>query len=527
VEANDVQQLEAVIFDTDGVITHTAAVHFSAWKDVFDEFLGAHATGADAEAFSDADYRIHVDGIGRYDGVDAFLRSRGFELPRGNPDDAPGDATVCAVGNKKNASFAAAIERHGVRPYVTTRRFIDALHAAGVRTAVISASKNCEMVLRAADMLDLFEVRVDGNDAAEIGFPGKPAPDVFLEAARRLGVDPAASAVVEDAISGVRAGRAGGFGLVVGLDRTRNPEPLAEFADIVVPDLADLEVSVIDAANPDRGAGVRQVVPARAWLPDLSDALTDYDLTRQISDKTVAVFCDYDGALTPIVDRPEHAVIPPATLAALEALADLTVVGIVSGRDLVDVMDMVPTERLWFAGSHGFDIRRPDGTREEFPEGAEALPVLDAAEQMLSERLGAFDGVRVERKRFAIAVHYRLPDDRVGELEAVITDIASGLDGLRVTGGKRIFELRPDIDWHKGMAVRWLLEDAQLDPSTTLAIFIGDDETDEDGFAEVRSRGVGIVVGTEDRYTAAHLRLDDPDATRRLLEDLVARLTPQ
>jgi trehalose-phosphatase len=220
-------------------------------------------------------------------------------------------------------------------------------------------------------------------------------------------------------------------------------------------------------------------------------------------------------------------VIPPATLAALEALADLTVVGIVSGRDLVDVMDMVPTERLWFAGSHGFDIRRPDGTREEFPEGAEALPVLDAAEQMLSERLGAFDGVRVERKRFAIAVHYRLPDDRVGELEAVITDIASGLDGLRVTGGKRIFELRPDIDWHKGMAVRWLLEDAQLDPSTTLAIFIGDDETDEDGFAEVRSRGVGIVVGTEDRYTAAHLRLDDPDATRRLLEDLVARLTPQ
>lgn len=520
------QQLEAVIFDTDGVLTQTAAVHFSAWKDVFDEFLAAHATGEAAAEFTDADYRVHVDGIGRYDGVDAFLRSRGFELPRGDPDDAPGDGTVCAVGNKKNASFAAAIEQHGVRPYTTTRRFIEALHAHGIRTAVISASKNCEMVLRAAGMLDLFEVRVDGNDAAEMGFPGKPAPDVFLEAARRLGVDAARAAVVEDAISGVRAGRAGGFGLVVGLDRTRNPEPLAEYADIVVPDLSDLEVAALDADTPGDGAGVRRVVPARAWLPDLSDALTDYDLTRQISDKTVAVFCDYDGALTPIVDRPEDAHIPPATLEALEALAALTVVGIVSGRDLVDVMGMVPTERVWFSGSHGFDVRRPDGTREESPEGAAALPALAAAEEQLAERLGATDGAWAERKRFAIAVHYRAtPDDQVAGLEAIVADIATSHDGLRMTGGKKIFELRPDIDWHKGKAVRWLIEAAGLDPVDTLALFIGDDVTDEDGFAEVRSRGVGVVVGTEERYTAAHLRVDDSDATRQLLEDLARRLS--
>ncbi len=519
------QQLEAVIFDTDGVITQTAAVHFSAWKDVFDEFLAAHATGEAAAEFTDADYRVHVDGIGRYDGVDAFLRSRGFELPRGGPDDAPGDGTVCAVGNKKNASFAAAIEQHGVRPYTTTRRFIEALHAHGIRTAVISASKNCEMVLRAAGMLDLFEVRVDGNDAAEMGFPGKPAPDVFLEAAKRLGVDAPRAAVVEDAISGVRAGRAGDFGLVVGLDRTRNPEPLAEFADIVVPDLSDLEVAALDPDAPANGAGVRRVVPARAWLPDLSDALTDYDLTRQIADKTVAVFCDYDGALTPIVDRPEDAHIPAATLEALEALADLTVVGIVSGRDLVDVMGMVPTERVWFAGSHGFDVRRPDGAREEFPEGAAALPELASAEQQLAERLGAIDGAWAERKRFAIAVHHRAtPDDQIADLEAIVADIATAHEGLRMTGGKKIFELRPDIDWHKGKAVRWLIEAAGLDPSDTLALFIGDDVTDEDGFAEVRSRGVGVVVGAEDRYTAAHLRVDDPDATRQLLDDLARRL---
>ena len=514
-------ELNAVIFDTDGVITQTAAVHFAAWKTVFDEFLEAHATGTAAAPFTDADYRVHVDGIGRYDGVDAFLRSRGFVLPRGEPTDAPGDSTVCAVGNTKNASFAAAIERHGVLPYVSTRRFIEQLHRHGIRTAVISASKNCEMVLRAAGMLDLFEVRVDGNDAAAIGFPGKPAPDVFLEAARRLGVDPGSACVVEDAISGVTAGRAGGFGLVVGLDRTRNPEPLAEFADMVVPDLADLEV----VADGD-GAGVREVVPARAWLPDLSDALTDHDLVRQVADKTLAVFCDYDGALTPIVDRPGDAVIAPATLAALDALAERTVVGVVSGRDLVDVMAMVPTEGIWFAGSHGFDVRRPDGTRQEFSEGAAALPQLEQAEAELAERLGAIEGAWVERKRFAIAIHHRAtPEAQLAELETIVGDIAAAHDALRMTGGKKVFELRPDIEWHKGRAVRWLVDAAGLDPATTLAVFIGDDVTDEDGFAEVRRRGVGVVVGTEDRYTAAHLRVDDPEATRLLLERLTHMVT--
>jgi trehalose 6-phosphate phosphatase len=325
--------------------------------------------------------------------------------------------------------------------------------------------------------------------------------------------------VVEDAISGVTAGRAGGFGLIVGLDRTRNPDPLAEFADIVVPDLADLEVVALDGV--DAGADVRHVVPARAWLPDLSDALTDFDLTRQIANKTLAVFCDYDGALTPIVDRPEDAIIPPATLAALERLAEHTVVGVVSGRDLADVMAMVPTERVWFAGSHGFDVRKPDGTREEFSEGAAALPELESAEAQLGERLGAIEGAWAERKRFAIAVHYRAtPDARIAELEALIGDIAASHDALRMTGGKKVFELRPDIDWHKGRAVRWLVEAAGLDPATTLPMFIGDDVTDEDGFEEVRNRGVGVVVGTEDRYTAAHLRVDDPDATRALLEKL-------
>ncbi|MGI9578004.1 MAG: trehalose-phosphatase, partial [Microthrixaceae bacterium] len=445
------QHLEAVIFDTDGVITQTAAVHFSAWKAVFDGYLDNHASGDAAAEFTDADYRHHVDGIGRYDGVDAFLRSRGIELPRGHPEDSPGDTTVCAVGNTKNAAFEAAVREHGVLPYLTTRRFIEQLHEAGIRTAVISASKNCKMVLEAAGMDDCFEVRVDGLDQAEMGFPGKPSPDVFLEAAKRLGVDPSRAAVVEDAISGVHAGRAGDFGLVIGLDRTRNAAPLAEFADMVVPDCADLEV--VPAGD---GFGVQRGVPARAQLPDLPIATADHDISRQIARGTVAVFLDYDGTLAPIVDRPEDATIEPDTLAALEELARHTVVGIVSGRDLPDVIGMVGDAAIWFSGSHGFDVRNPAGEREEFGHGAAALPALDAAEEALAGPIGSVEGAWVERKRFAIAVHYRATaDHHVEAVETAVTEVAGTHDELRMTGGKKIFELRPAIDWDKGKAIDW------------------------------------------------------------------------
>jgi trehalose-phosphatase len=515
-------ELQAVVFDTDGVITQTAAVHFSAWKDVFDRYLEAHVDGDAARPFTDADYRTYVDGVGRYDGVDRFLRSRGIEIPFGMPDDPPGDATVCAIGNMKNDAFEAAIERHGVRPYLTTRRFVEALRAEGIRTAVISASKNCDRVLAAAGMDDLFEVRVDGNDAAAIGFPGKPAPDVFLEATSRLGVDPSRAAVVEDAISGVQAGRAGGFAMVIGLDRTRNPGPLAEFADLVVPDCADLEVV---------GRTVRQAVPARAHLRDLPDALEDHDLTRLLDRRSVAIFLDYDGTLTPIVDRPELAVMDDGTRRVLHALAEVAVVGIVSGRDLDDVEAMVSCPGLWLSGSHGFDIRRPDGSRVELDVGSDSLLALDAAEGELSDGIGEGGGVGevegawVERKRFAIAVHYRAsPPEGVPRLQACVEAVAALHPDLRMTGGKKIFELRPAVDWDKGAAVSWLLEASQLDPEHTLAVFLGDDVTDEDAFASIRFHGVGVVVGDDDRITAATDRLDDPTSVRVLLEELASRL---
>lgn len=498
----------AAIFDTDGVVTRTASVHFAAWKAVFDPYLAEHAAGESARPFTDADYRSFVDGVGRYEGVEAFLGSRGIVLPWGDPADPPGDSTVCAVGNAKNESFVRVVAEHGVEPYLTTRRFIDALHEAGIRTAVVSASRNMHAVLVAAGLDDLFEVAVDGNDLAELGLPSKPDPAVFLEAARRLGVEPTEAVVVEDAVSGVRAGRAGGFGLVVGIDRSRHRDALAEYADLVVADAADL--GVLD------GAVVR--VPAQAAVADLGDALTDPDLGRQLDRRSVAVFLDYDGTLTPIVERPELALPPPGLTDVLERLGRLTPVAIVSGRDLDDVRAMVGASHVWYAGSHGFDVMAPDGRRTDVEVGAAALPALAEAARELEDRMREFPGAWVERKRFAVAVHFRAVEpERDSDIERVVTKLAAGWDDLRVTGGKKILELRPAVDWDKGKAVSWVGDAVGLDRARTIEVFVGDDVTDEDAFVELRDRGIGIVVGDDGRPTAAHFRLADTNAARDLL----------
>lgn len=234
-------RFDAVLFDLDGVITDTASVHAHAWKTMFDEYLRGRAAqrGEPFEPFTlEGDYKPYVDGKPRYDGVRSFLHSRGIDLPEGTPDD-PGDAeTVCGLGNRKNELINQVIEDEGVVVYDGSVRLMHQLRDAGVRLAVVSSSKNCVTVLKAAGLLDMFDARVDGVVAAERGLPGKPAPDTFLAAAADLDAPPERSVVVEDAISGVQAGRNGNFGLVVGVARDGDPEALREHgADVVVSDL--------------------------------------------------------------------------------------------------------------------------------------------------------------------------------------------------------------------------------------------------------------------------------------------------
>jgi beta-phosphoglucomutase family hydrolase len=236
--------ITALLFDLDGVLTKTAAVHDKAWKQTFDAFLKARAAkqGEDFKPFDpDGDYNEYVDGKPRYDGVRSFLESRGIELPEGEPDDPSSAETVCGLGNRKNELVLELIDKDGVEPYEGSVAFVKAARAAGLRRAVVSSSANCQEALEAAGIEDLFEARIDGKVTDEKHLKGKPAPDTYLAGAAALGVEPAAACVFEDAVSGVEAGHAGKFGHVVGVDRVNHADALREHgADVVVKDLGEL-----------------------------------------------------------------------------------------------------------------------------------------------------------------------------------------------------------------------------------------------------------------------------------------------
>ena len=249
------RDVDAVVFDMDGVVTDTARVHASAWKRMFDGYLGERArrTETSWEPFDeDLDYRRHVDGKPRHDGVDAFLRSRAITLPWGEPSDPPDQETVCGLGARKDGYFLEQLDQVGAECFSSTVALIGRLEHAGIRTAIISASRNMDQVLRSAGVAELCAVRVNGIDAERLGLRGKPDPAIFLEAARRIEAHPHRTAVVDDAIAGVEAGRRGGFALVIGVDRTGHPEALFDGgADVVVSDLGELRLED-EGARPTR-----------------------------------------------------------------------------------------------------------------------------------------------------------------------------------------------------------------------------------------------------------------------------------
>ncbi|MFP4148148.1 MAG: trehalose-phosphatase [Nitriliruptoraceae bacterium] len=503
----DLSGVTAAVFDLDGVITDTASVHLSAWTRLFDRFLEERASQAaedeDLSPFTPEDYRRDVDGRPRQDGIRSFLASRGIEVD---------EDTIAALGERKNTDFLERLDEDGVAVFDSTVRLVHRLHLHGVRTAVFSASRNAGPVLERAGLAELFEARVDGLTAADLDLPGKPDPAVPLEAARRLGADAAHTMLVEDARAGVEAGRRGGFAHVVGIARDGDLDDLRRHgADVVVSDLRELELTPCERA-------LSQVPDAEACLGAVTGLLTGTQ---------PAVFLDVDGTLAPIVDDPDDAALAPGMREVLAALVASCPTAIVSGRDLDDVRARVDVPGLWVAGSHGFELLDPDGTRHEEPRAGDTLPALDAAERELRAQLGGVPGVEVERKRFAIAVHTRRAEaDDTARAERAVEDVASSTPGLRATGGRAVRELRPDLDWDKGAALGWVLE--QLpdtgDTGPRLPLYAGDDLTDEDALRVVQPRGLGVVVASDehgDRGTYAHVAVPDPEHLRALL----ARLT--
>ncbi len=500
---------QAVIFDLDGVVTRTAAVHAAAWKQLFDTFL-QHRDGASYRPFTETDYLDHVDGRPRYEGVAAFLASRGIRLPPGDPADPPGQDTVCGLGNRKNQLFRELLDTHGVEVFESTLGLVRELRRQGLKTAIVSSSQNAASVLAAAGIQDLFDTRVDGNDIPRLKLKGKPEPDLFLEAAIRLNLEPRQAVVVEDAVSGVKAGRAGGFGQVIGVDRAGRSQALKEAgAHAVVTDLAAVTVD-----------GDPSEVQA---LPSALDVFET--IAQRLEGRVPAVFLDYDGTLTPIVERPELAVLAETMRHKVRRLSTLCPVAVVSGRDLEDVRRLVGVKELIFAGSHGFDIAGPEDQCLGRQQGNEFLPALDVAEKLLKERLTGIDGALVERKKMAIAIHYRrVAEGDIPAIEQAVDAARAANPNLRKDYGKKIFELQPNMDWHKGRAVRWLLKALKLDNDSVLPMYLGDDVTDENAFKELRDDGIGIKVMDRPEPSAAHYALGDTDQVGLFFDKLIRLL---
>ena len=505
------EHFDAVLFDMDGVITDTAAAHAAAWKRLFDAYLEERAQREqiDARPFdANADYRAFVDGKPRYDGVQSFLESRGIELPWGDPGDGQEQETICGLGNRKDVHFNAWLDENSARVFPGTVEFLRALRSAGIPMAIFSASRNMQKVLANAGLGDFFDAEIGGLEMAELGLPGKPDPAVMVTSARELGIPVNRCVVVEDAIAGVQSGRSAGAAWVIGIDREDYADALRDNgADLVVKDLSECRVDEKGEIALKTTATLAPVWEQRAALEGL------------LKKRRLAVLLDYDGTLTPIVTDYRKAFLPEAMRDTLGRLAERNAVAVVSGRDLKDVQKLVALDSIYYSGSHGFELSGPDGWQHIHEEAADYLPDLDHAEQALTARLVNVPGHALERKHFSLAVHYRqVDDDRVGEVATAVDEVLARNTRLIKGLGKKVFEIKPALPWDKGRAIGVLLDTLGMTGNDTVAVFIGDDITDEAAFRELRHPNVSIIVVDDDRATAADYSLADVDDVREFLD---------
>ncbi len=503
--------IEAAIVDLDGVITHTASKHAQAWKETFDLY-NQQRKKAGKEGFTpfsiDGDYPKYIDGIPRYDGVKNFLKSRKISLPLGKPGDEPGTETICGLGNLKNQLFLDIISREGVDVFDENVEVVRSWKKGGMKTAIISSSKNCERILKAAGLLDLFEVRVDGVVSLEKNIKGKPEPDIFLEAARALNVTPDHAIVVEDSLAGIEAGKAGNFHLVVGIINKAGKTALLEKG-------ADEVVESLDELAFNRGKEERRA-------HDLPSALQAFEsIQEQFKKKEPVIFLDFDGTLAHIVDDHEAAGLTDDMTGLLEKFSEKYPTAIISGRDLQDLKQKVGLGNVHYAGSHGYEMEGPDHFINESAEAGKLIPQLDELEKEVAENLTDVEGVQLERKKYALAVHYRqVPEGQKRRVIEIVDGVASGFSKIKKGNGKKVIELQPNIDWHKGRAVEMLMEKISGGENNIFPVYIGDDITDEDAF-KVMGKGIAILVGDHGASTQADYHLESVDEVKEFMNWMI------
>ena len=417
------------------------------------------------------------------------------------------DAVILGLDSVVNETAPGVFEARD-----STVPLLRRLQDVGAATAVYSSTRDCAQVLRAAGIDELVSVLLGQAEIAE----GLDA-GALAETARRLRILPVRCVLIDREQAVLRAGRDGGFGLLIGLERNgQADELLALGADAVVADLAEISV---------RSGG--------SAMSTIADAAQVFGQVKElVATRRPVVFLDFDGTLSDITAHPESATLVDGAAEALRALAAECPVAVISGRDLADVRERVKVDEVWYAGSHGLELMAPDGTQHENAAAARVIGAVAHAARRLTETLGDVSGIVVEHKRFAVAVHYRNADP--ADIDRVIAAVHNlgRSEGLRITAGRKVIELRPNLAWEKGTALNWLLEhieasDGGADAGAVLPIYIGDDITDEDAFDAVQFDGAGIVVRHDehgDRPSAAMFSLESPSAViefiARLAQDL-------
>jgi len=509
----NIKDFKGIILDLEGVLTRTATIHAKAWKQLFDEYFESLYQGNIKPFNIDKDYPFYLDGKPRYEGVQSLLKSRGLELPYGEPEDSIDQQTIYGLGNRKNQIFQDLLEEEGVRVYEDAVTQLMKWRNLGLKTAIISSSKNCRFILEVSGLINLTHIVIDGKTAEEQALKGKPEPAILLEAAEALNLAPKECIIFEDAISGIKAGKNGNFGLVVGIARYQNQQHLKNAnADMVLPNF--------------RGMDHLQNTQMQPWSRNhISSALNQFKtIAFELKKYQPVFFFDYDGTLTTIVSNPSEAKIDNRTKGLVQALSSHYYVGILSGRDLTDVQQLVGIDNIYYAGSHGFEIAGPGGLHQSYENNRELLPELDRIEHLLRDQIQTKDAW-IERKRYAIAIHYRhVAKEDVHSLKKTIHEIAIGSTQLKLAHGKEVFEFKPNIEWHKGKAMNWLMEELGLNQAIYLPLYLGDDITDEDALFEIAGNGVGILVGDHGSETYAGYKLEDVTEVQQFL-NLILEIT--
>ncbi|MBL6447681.1 trehalose-phosphatase [Fulvivirga sp. 29W222] len=508
------KKIDSLLCDLDGVLTKTADLHARAWKLLFDDLLeqASEGTLGVGQKFVIAtDYPKFIDGKPRLEGIRSYLKARKLDIPEGDKDDPAEMKTVHGLGKKKNQLFHKLLNAEGVKIYAASIKAITAWKNKGLKIAVVSSSKNCLSILQSAGIEQLFDAIVDGNVAQEKGLAGKPEPDVFLYAAFLLQTNPKNAAVAEDAAVGIEAAKRGKFALSIGILKENNARILLKSeADVTVRDLSEITYT---------GESMRYPLS----LEKLDHAcLSEYHISRSLQLYEPVFFFDYDGTLTPIVAHPEDALLSQATRERLKTLSERASVAVISGRDKDDVKKLVGLENIFYAGSHGFDIEGPGSVTHHVPHAQDIMRSVIKATALLQEKLQATDGVQIEPKKFAVAVHYRnTPKDLWQEVREVCQQVADQFSNLKNSEGKMVMELRPDVDWDKGKAMEWVAGKLGVQSPQFHYFYMGDDFTDEDAFRALPENGTGILVGSHEGYTYADYHVKGPEEIDQLLTSFI------